>query len=156
MVAEHGSPRDVAKDVVLVVKTIPRERVQRRVVERKVDVLVSQFQEQIDEVTEVTCRERVSGRVWGQIAEVSERDEIDGCDWMATAPLAGKVTNCKTSEARDSCGMSPESVPACTSSHFGPELGVVFTCFNPARKVQENSVETRTLTLDELTTKTML
>ena len=36
------------------------------------------------------------------------------------------------------------------------ELGVVFTCLNPARKVQENSVETRRLTLDTLTTKTML
>ena len=102
MVAEHGLPRDVAKDMAGVVKTIPRERIQRRVVERRVDVLVPQFQEQIDEVIEVTSREGVSGRVWGQIAEVSERDEIDGCGWMATAPLAGKVTNCKTSEACDS------------------------------------------------------
>ena len=82
MVAERGSPCDVAEDMAGVVKN-----------------------DSAGAHATVRCREeggctrvRVSGRVWGQIAETSERDEVDGCDWMATASLAGKVTNCKTSE----------------------------------------------------------
>ena len=58
---ERGSPCNVVKDGVGVVKTIPREHPQRRMVERKTDGLVSQFQEQTDEVIKVTFSERVSG-----------------------------------------------------------------------------------------------
>ena len=70
MVAEHGLPRDVARDMAGVVKTIPRECIQRRAVVRRVDVLLPQFQEQTDEVVGVMSQERASGRVWEEIAEV--------------------------------------------------------------------------------------
>ena len=66
MVPEHGLPRDVARDMAGVVKTIPRECIQRRAVEKRVDVLVPQFQEQTDEVVGVMSQERgprAQGRV---------------------------------------------------------------------------------------------
>ena len=81
-----------------------------------------QFQEQTHEVIKVTFSERVSGCVWGRTEEVSEHDEIDECDWMASASLAGKATDCKTVEVCDGCGTSSESLLSCTSSQFGPEL----------------------------------
>ena len=65
MVAEHGLPRDVAREMAGVVKTIPRECIQRAV-EKRVDVLVPQFQEQTDEVVGVMSQERgprAQGRV---------------------------------------------------------------------------------------------
>ena len=74
--------------------------------------------------------------VWGRIEEVSERDEIDECDWMASASLAGKATDGKMVEVCDGCGTSSESLLSCTSSQFGPELERVI-----APQVMKENVE---------------
>ena len=111
---ERGSPCNMVKDGVGVVKTIPRKRPQRRRAEMKADGRVPQILEQTDEVIKVTFSERVSECVWGRIEKVSERDEIDECDWTASASQAEKTTDSKTVEVCDGCGTSAELSLSCT------------------------------------------
>ena len=52
--------------------------------------------------------------------------------------------------------MRKSSTTVSRGNVFRSELGEVFTCLNPTRKIQEHSVMTKTVTLDESTTKNVL
>ena len=68
--------------------------------------------------------------------------------------LFGTETDSKENVLEWKVGDHDEKImrPLKRNASRGSELGVV----NPSRKIQENNVKTRTLTLDELTKKTLL
>ena len=115
------------KDGVGLVKTVPRKRPQRRRVEMSGELLV------------------------GSAANL-EHPPLGGSGWDGTeTDLKENVLELEADDLDEKIINDGVKVKRLRS-----ELGVAFTCLNPARKIQEHSVVTKTVTLDELTTKNVL